>query len=78
MDSPANPVTEQYAAAVSVSPLGRRGRPDDIAAAVQWLVSDAVEWVTGAILLVDGGASAGTTALPMHWPEMTAVRSPFL
>ena len=76
VDSTANPVTEEYAAAVSANPLGRRGRPGDIAAAVAWLVSPAAEWVTGSILRVDGGASAGTTTLPAHWPELTYVQTP--
>jgi NAD(P)-dependent dehydrogenase (short-subunit alcohol dehydrogenase family) len=75
VDSPANPVTEEYAAAVSVNPLGRRGRPADIAAAVAWLVSPAAEWVTGTVLRVDGGTSAGTTILPMHWPDLTDVQA---
>jgi 3-oxoacyl-[acyl-carrier protein] reductase len=76
VDSDANPVTDEYAAAVSTNPLGRRGRPSDIAAAVAWLISPAAEWVTGAVLRVDGGASAGTTTLPMHWPDLTDVQSP--
>ncbi|HEV7935624.1 MAG TPA: SDR family oxidoreductase [Actinomadura sp.] len=76
VDSDANPVTEEYAAAVSVNPLGRRGRPSDIAAAVVWLLSPAAEWVTGSILRVDGGASAGTTTLPLHWPGLTGVQAP--
>ncbi|MET7969487.1 SDR family oxidoreductase [Micromonospora sp. NPDC005305] len=76
VDSPANPVTEEYAAAVSVNPLGRRGRPDDIAAAVAWLVSPAAEWITGTVLRVDGGASAGTTTLPPHWPGLSEVQAP--
>ncbi|WP_371600515.1 SDR family oxidoreductase [Streptomyces sp. NBC_00564] len=36
-------------------PLGRIGRPEDIARAVTWLASDAAGWITGADLLVDGG-----------------------
>jgi NAD(P)-dependent dehydrogenase (short-subunit alcohol dehydrogenase family) len=74
VESTANPVTEQYAAAVSVNPLGRRGEPDDIGRAVHWLASDAAEWVTGAVLRVDGGATAGTTSLPLHWSGHTAVQ----
>jgi 3-oxoacyl-[acyl-carrier protein] reductase len=76
VDSPVNPVTEAYAAAVSVNPLGRRGRPEDIAAAVHWLASEDAAWVTGAILRVDGGASAGASALPMHWSGQTGYQLP--
>jgi 3-oxoacyl-[acyl-carrier protein] reductase len=36
-------------------PLGRMGRPEDIAAAVIYLASDEAAWVTGAILHVNGG-----------------------
>jgi NAD(P)-dependent dehydrogenase (short-subunit alcohol dehydrogenase family) len=36
-------------------PAGRVGRPDDIAAAVGYLLSDAAGFVTGAELIVDGG-----------------------
>jgi len=36
-------------------PVGRMGRPDEIAAAVVWLCSDAASFVTGHALAVDGG-----------------------
>ncbi len=36
-------------------PLGRLGRPEDIAAAVVYLASDEAAWVTGATLHVNGG-----------------------
>jgi 3-oxoacyl-[acyl-carrier protein] reductase len=76
VDSAVNPVTEVYAAAVSVNPLGRRGRPDDVASAVYWLASEDAAWVTGAVLRVDGGASAGAVALPQHWSGPTAFQVP--
>ncbi len=40
-------------------PLGRAGRPEDVAAAVRFLVSPEAAYVTGAVLVVDGGLSAG-------------------
>lgn len=40
-------------------PLGRIGKPQDIASAIIYLASNEAEWVTGAILPVDGGVMAG-------------------
>ena len=71
VNSDVNPVTEAYASVVSINPLGRRGRPDDIAGAVSWLASADAEWVTGSVLRVDGGASAGAVGLPLHWTGTT-------
>ena len=39
-------------------PLRRIGEPDDVATAALFLVSDAAAWITGTILVVDGGATA--------------------
>jgi NAD(P)-dependent dehydrogenase (short-subunit alcohol dehydrogenase family) len=36
-------------------PLGRPGRPEEVAAAIVWLMSDAASYVTGATLDVSGG-----------------------
>ena len=41
--------------------LGRIGRPEEIAAAVHFMVSDDASYVTGQTLLVDGGWSTGTS-----------------
>jgi NAD(P)-dependent dehydrogenase (short-subunit alcohol dehydrogenase family) len=40
-------------------PLGRIGRPAEVAAAVAWLCSDEAAFVTGAVLSIDGGRLAG-------------------
>ena len=40
---------------LSMHPLGRFGRPDDIARAVLWLASPDQSWVTGQTIGVDGG-----------------------
>lgn len=39
-------------------PLGRLGRPKDVAAAILFFASDEAGWITGASLLVDGGLTA--------------------
>lgn len=38
-------------------PLGRYGKPEEIAAAMVYLLSDATVWMTGSKLLIDGGYS---------------------
>jgi 3-oxoacyl-[acyl-carrier protein] reductase len=42
------------------TPLGRLGRPEEIAEAYVWLASDAASFITGAVLSVDGGIVTGT------------------
>jgi 3-oxoacyl-[acyl-carrier protein] reductase len=44
-------------------PLGVAGRPTDIAAAVTFLLSDAANHISGAVLPVDGGSIAGRFGL---------------
>jgi NAD(P)-dependent dehydrogenase (short-subunit alcohol dehydrogenase family) len=46
---------EQLAEDVKRYPLKRYGRPEEIAWAVMYLLSDASAWVTGSSLLIDGG-----------------------
>lgn len=40
-------------------PLGRNGQPRDIADAMLFLASDEASWITGVVLPVDGGVTAG-------------------
>ena len=40
---------------IAQEPIGRMGRPEEIAAAVVWLCSDAASFVTGHALIADGG-----------------------
>jgi NAD(P)-dependent dehydrogenase (short-subunit alcohol dehydrogenase family) len=48
-----------YEEMCSTQPLGRMGRPEEIAAAALYLASDEAAFVTGATLTPDGGWSAG-------------------
>jgi hypothetical protein len=52
-------IEETLAGFDAFHPLGRVGRPDDVAAVVELLLSDESSWVTGAIWDVDGGVMAG-------------------
>ena len=45
---------------VARTPLGRMGKPEDIAEAYFWLASDAASFVHGATVSVDGGLVIGT------------------
>src|SRR5207249_380466 len=46
---------EGRAKVISEEPIGRMGRPEEIANAVLWLCSDAASFVVGHALVVDGG-----------------------
>jgi NAD(P)-dependent dehydrogenase (short-subunit alcohol dehydrogenase family) len=50
---------QAYAELAKQVPMGRAGRPEEIAAAVLWLCSPAASYVVGHALTVDGGLTVG-------------------
>jgi 7-alpha-hydroxysteroid dehydrogenase len=59
---------EMRSTMVSMTPLKRLGRVEDIAAAVLYLASDAGAFVTGKVIQVDGGLNAPN--LPLGLPDL--------
>ena len=48
----------QLEASTQMHPLGRIGTPDDVAPAVEWLLSEHSSWVTGEDIKIDGGLAS--------------------
>ncbi|MCC6960016.1 MAG: glucose 1-dehydrogenase [Dehalococcoidia bacterium] len=63
----ATPATREHS--ISRTPMGRLGQPEDLEGAIVYLASDAARFVTGHILYVDGGwtAGGGYHQLPPMW-----------
>lgn len=56
---PAVPIEKEAADTVSHVPMGRRGRPDEVAAACLYLASDDSSYTTGQVIHVAGGVYMG-------------------
>ena len=54
--------------AAQAMPMRRVGHPDEVAAAVTWLCSDAASFITGAIVPIDGGKLAGMAPFARQTP----------
>ncbi|MDT0464454.1 SDR family NAD(P)-dependent oxidoreductase [Streptomyces gibsoniae] len=62
-------VEAAYEEATRFLPMGRPGEPREVAETISWLISPAASYVNGAVLTVDGGATAldpGTLAFDFH------------
>jgi NAD(P)-dependent dehydrogenase (short-subunit alcohol dehydrogenase family) len=65
------PRAEERAVRAARAPLRRLGQPEDVANAALWLMSPLSGYVTGQVLIVDGGVTAGSASpgAPHQHPE---------
>ncbi len=56
------------------TPMRRIGRAEEVASVVSWLCSDAASFVTGVVLPIDGGQSAGHK-IPSNYRQGEAMRA---
>ena len=70
VNSEGSPVSSEYITALTKQiPWGRAGVPDEIAHAALFLASPYAEYMTGEVLAVNGGTSAGRAFLPLSSPR---------
>ncbi len=70
VNSEASPISPEYVAALTKQiPWGRAGEPSDIANAALFLASPYADYMTGEVLAVNGGTSAGRAFLPLSSPR---------
>jgi NAD(P)-dependent dehydrogenase (short-subunit alcohol dehydrogenase family) len=66
IEVPGADLNDDYVNAIVTGiPAGRIGQPDDIARAVLFLASPDSDFISGSIMYVDGGSTAGRTTLPL-------------
>lgn len=64
---------------LTLSPLHKTGKPEDVAGAVAFLLSEDASYITGANLVVDGGVSIGNTiGLPVRFVPKDGYEAPWL
>lgn len=67
--SEVSPISDEYKSTLTNSiPWGRIGQPQDIANAALFLSSPDADFITGEVLMVNGGSSAGRAFLPPSNP----------
>ncbi len=59
LDAPDRVENDKTRHTLSLIPMGRRGRPSEVGAAVVWLASEAGAWVTGQTIHLNGGSFPG-------------------
>lgn len=70
VNSPVSPISDEYFKILAAGiPLGRVGAPQDIANAAMLLASPYADFITGEVLMVNGGSSAGRAHLPLSTPR---------
>jgi NAD(P)-dependent dehydrogenase (short-subunit alcohol dehydrogenase family) len=64
-------LTDYMRMMLAMTPLGRTGRPSDIAEVVAFVASERNAWMTGSIVEVSGGSHTGRPHAPLPRPPAT-------
>lgn len=58
LTNPDGTYTERARSIIAHTPAGRFGKPEELLGTLQWLISDASKFVTGTVVVIDGGFDA--------------------